>query len=81
MVAAMNSPPATRTKPQSVKPRKVLPPAPRPTAEEEAQLRRDRISAAAAVALILALIAFLIWASLTGEAPETDMMWESSYLY
>ena len=79
----MNPPPATRTRPQlqSVKPREVSPPAPRPTAEDEAQLRRDRISAAAAVVLILALIAFLIWAGLTGEAPETDMMWEYPYLY
>ena len=81
MVATMNPPPATRTKSLPVEPREVGPAAVRPTAEEEAQLRRDRISAAAAVALILALIAFLIWAGLTGEAPETDMMWEYPYLY
>lgn len=84
MVTTMTPPPGTRSKPRSVK-RPVLkrkvPITVKPSAEERAQLRRDRISAGIALLFIVAMVALVIWAALTGDMSNTDAMWDSPYLY
>lgn len=84
MVATMTPPPGTRSKPRPVKrpveTRKV-PITVKPSAEERAQLRKDRVSAAVAVLFIFALIAFVVWAAMTGDASNADAMWDLPYLY
>ena len=49
--------------------------------EERAQLRKDRISAAIAILFIIGLIALLVWAAATGEAPQTYDAWDYPPLY
>jgi len=79
MVTTMTPPPGTRSKPRPVnrpvETRKV-PITVKPTAEERAQLRSDRISAAFALLFIVALVAALVWAAMTGDASTTDVMWD-----
>lgn len=80
MVATMNPPPVTRSKPIVAKPHKDLNVV-RPTAEELAQRRRERISAGFAVLMLAGLIALLFWAAMSAEPSNADMMWDYPYLY
>lgn len=77
MVATMTPPQETQSKPRpvnrAVEARKV-PITVKPNAEERAQLRRDRISAAFALLFIVAMVAALVWAAMTGDASTTDVM-------
>lgn len=84
MVATMTPPPGTRSKPRSVKrpvQKRKVPITVKPSAEERAQLRRDRISAVVALLFIVAMVTLVIWAALTGDMSNTDAMWDFPYLY
>lgn len=84
MATTMMPPPVTRSKPHpETRPvvMRNVPIAVKPSEEKRAQLRKDRFSAAMAVLFILALIGFVIWAAVTGEAPHNDMMWDYPYMY
>lgn len=80
MTVTLNRPPTRRTRPRPVATRRV-PITVKPSAEERAQLRSDRISAALALLFIVALIAALVWAAVTGDASSTDAMWDYPMLY
>ena len=80
MVATMNPPPVKRSDPVPVKPRKV-PIVVKPSAEELAQNRRDRLSVAAVALMITGLVALLVWAIMGADPPNTDMMWQYPDLY
>ena len=80
MVATMTPPRVTRPHPSVTKPHKV-PIVVRPTKEELAQRRRERISAGLAVLMVAALIALLFWAAMSAEPSNADMMWDYPYLY
>jgi len=84
MVTTMTPPPGTRSKPRSVKrpvQKRKVPITVKPSAEDRAQLRRDRISAVIALLFIIAMVALVIWAALTGDISDTGAMWDSPYLY
>lgn len=80
MVATMTPPRVTRSQPSATKPHKV-PIVVRPTNEELAQRRRERISAGFAVLMLAGLIALLFWAAMSAEPSNADMMWDYPYLY
>lgn len=84
MATTMTSTPDTRSKLRSeerpARTRKV-PIDIKPSVEERAQLRRDRISAAVAVLIIIGMISLLVWAALAGGTSDTNAMWDVPYLY
>lgn len=79
MTTTLNRPPTRRSRPRPIVTRKV-PITVKPSAEERAQLRKDRISAVVALLFIIGLIALLVWAAMTGEGPPPEM-WEYPFLY
>ncbi len=79
MVATMNPVPVKRSDTVPVKPRKV-PIVVKPSAEELAQNRRDRLSVAAVALMITGLVALLVWAIMIAEPPNSDVVWPSPYL-
>ncbi|MFT4557958.1 MAG: hypothetical protein ACI93T_001149 [Porticoccaceae bacterium] len=83
MVAMATPPPGTRSKSRPVKrPVETLkvPITVKPSAEERGQLRKDRISAVVAVLLIVGLMALGVWVAITGDASNTDAMWDYPYM-
>lgn len=83
MVATMPPQPFTRSKPHSVRrpvhKRKVANSA-ISGAEEDARLRSKRVAGVVMLLIILGLISLVIWAAVTGDPPNTDVMWEFQYL-
>jgi len=73
MTATLDRPPTRRSKPRAAPPRRV-PITVKPSAEQRAQLKRDRISAAFALLFIVAMIAAVVWAAMTGDASSADAM-------
>ena len=75
MTASLNRLPTRRSRTHDTQTRKV-PITVKPSAEERAQLRRDRISAALTIFFIIALIGALVWAAMAGDTSATDAMWD-----
>lgn len=75
MTTTLNRPATRRSKPRPVVTRRV-PITVKPSVEEEerAQLMRDRISAAFALLFIVAMIAAVARAAMTGDASSADAM-------